>query len=223
MIPRPFILAGLLMVGTLSTGCLGRLYDQIYYSARETLGDEKRDILVDRVVTARTEQQAAATQFRDALEEFRSVVTVRAGELEARYDNLNTEYNRCKERADKVASRVDAIEDVSEALFREWRNELDEYQNQDLRRRSERQLDDTRRQYDRMIDAMRRAEKSMDPVLAAFRDQVLFLKHNLNAAAIASLQGEFGALEGDINNLIAEMDASIAEADKFLARMQTTE
>lgn len=218
----PIFLLLIIAVGTLTTGCLNRLYDKVYYNMRESLGTEKRDILVDRVVKARGEQQDAAAQFRDALEEFRSVVNVRAGELEGRYDRLNAEYKRCKDKADRVTARIDAIEDVSEALFREWRQELAEYQNKDLRRRSERQLEETRGQYDRMIAAMRRAEKSMNPVLAAFRDQVLFLKHNLNAAAIASLRGEFGELEGDINALIAEMEASIAEADKFLARMQDT-
>jgi hypothetical protein len=63
---------------------------------------------------------------------------------------------------------------------------------------------------------MKRAEKKIAPVLSAFRDQVLFLKHNLNAQAVASLQGELVSIESDVASLIREMEASINEADSFI-------
>jgi hypothetical protein len=66
---------------------------------------------------------------------------------------------------------------------------------------------------------MNRAEKKLDPVLAAFRDRVLFLKHNLNARAVASLRGERAKVESDIGALIADMNRSIAEADAFIKEM----
>ncbi|MCB1101027.1 MAG: DUF2959 family protein [Kiritimatiellae bacterium] len=64
---------------------------------------------------------------------------------------------------------------------------------------------------------MKGAAASMDPVLAAFHDQVLFLKHNLNSAAIASLDNEVVRMQGDVSRLISDMEAAIAEADAFLA------
>jgi hypothetical protein len=63
---------------------------------------------------------------------------------------------------------------------------------------------------------MKRAEKKIAPVLAAFRDQVLFLKHNLNAQAIAYLKGEIVSIETDVASLIKYMEASINEADAFI-------
>ena len=42
-----------------------------------------------------------------------------------------------------------------------------------------RKLAETKRQYSQLISAMKRAERKMNPVLTAFNDQVLFLKHNL--------------------------------------------
>ena len=66
---------------------------------------------------------------------------------------------------------------------------------------------------------MKRAEAKIDPVLEAFEDQVLFLKHNLNAKAIASLQNELTAVENDIAELIREMEASMSEADAFIQAM----
>jgi hypothetical protein len=66
---------------------------------------------------------------------------------------------------------------------------------------------------------MKRAESKIAPVLSAFRDQVLFLKHNLNAQAVASLREELVSVEADIASLIKEMEASIAEADAFIGAM----
>ena len=48
-------------------------------------------------------------------------------------------------------------------------------------------LNDTRKRYKQLMSSMRRAENSMEPVLVAFQDQVLVLKHNLNARAIGAL------------------------------------
>jgi len=59
----------------------------------------------------------------------------------------------------------------------------------------------------------------IDPVLTAFRDQVLFLKHNLNARALAALQNELDAIQTDVASLIREMEASIAEANAFIDAM----
>ena len=67
---------------------------------------------------------------------------------------------------------------------------------------------------------MERAESRMEPVLEAFQDQILFLKHNLNAMAVASLQNEVTAVEKEVEALIADMNAAIREAEGFIAQMR---
>jgi Protein of unknown function (DUF2959) len=187
-----------------------------YYATMEKLGYHKRDLLVGRVQDARNAQEDAKEQFQSALDRFRQVTHFEGGELEDQYNELNTELERSEASAEDVRQRIDAVEDVSEALFREWEGELDQYTNDKLRRASARQLAATRERYAPLIRSMRRAEAKIDPVLSAFRDQVLFLKHNLNAQAVASLQGELTSIETDINALIKEMEAAIAEADAFI-------
>lgn len=203
----------LLLMGMLG-GC-----QSAYYGTWEKLGWQKRDILVERVEKARDSQDKAKTQFKDALEQFRSVVQVNGGELQTKYDTLKTKFDQSQALAADVHKRVDAVRGVATALFKEWENELAEYKSADLRRTSEQTLRDTRRRYDQLIAAMERAESKMDPVLDAFHDQVLFLKHNLNARAIASLQGVSTQLEGDINRLIDDMNRSIDEANAFIKEM----
>lgn len=207
--------AGLSLIAAGVPGCRSA-----YYRTMEAFGSEKRDILADRVEDARDEQAEAKEEFASALEQFLALVRLEDTELREAYDRASASLKRSESQAKDVRERIDAVEDVAEDLFDEWEDELDEYTSPDLRRRSEARLDETRRRYGELIGAMRRAESRMEPVLAAFRDQVLFLKHNLNAQAVASLRGEAAGLEQDIARLIAEMEAAIAEADRFVSELQ---
>ena len=210
----PLALASLAL---LASGCAS-----LYYDYLEQVGIPKREVLVNRVMDARESQEEAKEQFTDALEEFRSLVSVNDPELEKTYDRLNTEFERSESRADAVRDRISDIRSVAKRLFAEWEDEIEQYTNSSLRQQSEQQLRDTQREYDDLIAAMERVADRMDPVLDAFRDQVLFLKHNLNAAAISSLEGEAAILEQNVSALIADMEASIAEADSFLQRWEST-
>jgi hypothetical protein len=190
-----------------------------YYGTMEKLGYHKRDLLVNRVESARDAQEDAKEQFESALEKFSSVLQFHGGDLEDKYDQLKAAYDRSLARAQTVRDRIGAVEDVADDLFVEWEAELSEYSSDSLRRSSTLKLQQTKRQYAQLIGAMKRAESKMDPVLVAFHDQVLFLKHNLNAKAIASLQTELVSVETEVNSLIKDMEASIKEANSFISVM----
>ena len=194
--------------------------ESTYYKTMETMGYHKRDIMVDRVQDARDAQEEAKDQFESALEQFSTVLNFQGGELEEKYDRLKTEYDASEKQAQNVRLRIEEVEDVAADLFAEWQAELDQYTSSSLRKSSARKLAETKRQYAKLIGAMKRAERKIDPVLNAFRDQVLYLKHNLNAQAIASLQSELVSIESDVARLIKEMEASIKEANAFIASMQ---
>lgn len=189
---------------------------------REKLGTPKREQLVDRVDEARDTQEAAKEQFATTLDELKALSNFDGGELEGAYKRLKAKYERSKSRADKVSSKIKSVDRVGKALFAEWEQELDEYSTDALRNASARQLDETRTRFNDVLHSMRKAESKMAPVLAAFNDQVLFLKHNLNARAIASLDTTLNDLEDEIARLIADMEASIDEANAFIDDMSTS-
>ncbi len=204
--------AALLLLG--SAGCKAA-----HYEAMELFGVHKRDILVDRVEAGREEQADAKEQFQTTFEAFKAITGFEGGDIEKQYKKLNKEYERCEDAAEEVRERIDSIESVSTDLFKEWRSEIEEISSPDLRRDSERLLRETEVSSEGLISTMNAASERMDPVLTAFKDQVLFLKHNLNAQAIASLENNVIAIESDISRLITEMQASIDEADAFIASM----
>jgi DUF2959 family protein len=192
----------------------------MYYSSLESIGIPKRDVMVYRVEKARDTQEETKEQFKSALEQFTALTNYQGGDLEETYNKLNAEYEASVEQAQEVGDRIADIEDVSEALFEEWQDEISEYSSASLKRSSEKKLQATRHQYKQLITAMKSAEAKIEPVLAVFKDQVLYLKHNLNAQAISSLKGELKTVESDVSALIQAMEKSINEANAFIQTIE---
>ena len=211
-----------ILIATVITlsGCASAIQDA-YFDAWDAVGVEKRDILVDRVESAQDTQKEAQEQFASALEEFSALINFDGGELEDVYNNLSDQYEASADSADEVSDRINKVQSVAESLFREWQSELDLINNQNLKRDSQRILSSTQRKYDSLLASMRKVESSMPPVLTALRDNVLYLKHNLNANAVGGLQGEFSSIKKDVNSLLGEMNKAIAQSDEFIKTLQT--
>jgi ElaB/YqjD/DUF883 family membrane-anchored ribosome-binding protein len=195
----------------------------VYYAAMEKVGYAKRDILSSRVKSARDAQEAAKNEIVSALEQFSRTVNFQGGELEAQYKRLDAKLKDGEDAAEAVRKRIADVQDVGDALFREWRAELAQYNSADLRRRSEQQLLATQSRYTQMVGAMKQAESRMDPALRPLRDQVLFLKHNLNARAVGSLKGEVAKVDSEVNRLIADINRAVGEANRFVQELDKAE
>jgi t-SNARE complex subunit (syntaxin) len=192
----------------------------IYYDTMEKLGVHKRDIMVDRVKAARDTQNEAKEQFLTAMEQFKSVVNFPGGDLEKEYTKLNATLQKSESKAAEVRNRIRSVEDVSEALFSEWRSEIKQYSSDALRKSSQQKYDATRKKYNELIRAMKKAEAKLEPALVPLRDQVLFMKHNLNARAIAGLSNELITVQANVDRLVRDMESAIAEADAFISALK---
>lgn len=214
VICKPVLLASLfVLLG--AAGCRSA-----YYSTWEKFGVYKRDLLKKKVISARDGQKAAGEQFKDALTRLQELYGHEGGNLEKSYRTLNADYERSVARADAVHERIRDMETVAGDLFAEWQKEIREISSEELRASSRQKLRETQGRYDEMHLALKRAERSMDPVLARLHDQVLFLKHNLNAEAIASLKGETTNIQAEISRLIEEMNSAIRQADQFIGNLK---
>ncbi|NWF73753.1 MAG: DUF2959 domain-containing protein [Nitrospirae bacterium] len=194
--------------------------DTAYINAMDKMGYAKRDLLSSRVKSARDAQADAKKDIQSALDQFGQVVTYQGGDLEATYKKLKSELQRSEDSAETVRNRIEAVENVADSLFAEWKTELGQYSNADLRRKSEAKLSQTKNRYNDMLGAMKRAEQRIDPVLRPLRDHVLYLKHNLNARALAAMKGELVKVDAQVDQLVREMNRSIAEADRFIQIME---
>ncbi|MBL8241545.1 MAG: DUF2959 domain-containing protein [Bryobacterales bacterium] len=192
---------------------------QLYYKAQEKIGNEKRDILVDRIKKGREDQEKAKEQYKDTLEAFQAATGFKGGQTEEVYKKLKKEFDEAADRTKKVSDRIQSIEQVSGDMFSEWDKELSGMNNAELRAKSGGLLKATRRRYADLIRKMKAVEAKAKPVLKAFEDQVLFIKHNLNAEAITSLKTNVVKMDADVQVLIKDIELSTREADAFIASL----
>ena len=210
---KSIITAAVLMSGL--TSC-----SSAYFAALEKIGIEKRDLMVSRVKSAKDSQIEAKEQFKNALEQYRSIISVKGGSLEEKYEKLNEVLEESEAKSIEVTSRISKVEDVTEALFDEWDDELNQYSNKSLKRDSEQKLAVARTHYKKMINSMKRAESKLEPALRPLRDNVLYLKHNLNAKAIYALDAELGNIEIKVEELIRDLSKAIDEADSYISTIE---
>ncbi|MBG9999674.1 DUF2959 domain-containing protein [Pseudoalteromonas sp. NSLLW24] len=206
----------MLVVTLTLTGC-----QSAYYSAMEKVGVHKRDILIDRVEETKDSQQESQEEFKSALERLTTLIDFNGGELQDTYNQLNDDYESSLNAANEVSTNINKVEDVAEALFDEWADELEQYKSASLKRESSKKLAATKRQFDQLLRSMRSAESKMEPVLTSLHDNVLYLKHNLNAQAVSAIKGEFTNLKRDIQVLMNDMNKSIADSNKFIEQMNS--
>ncbi|MBN8248806.1 MAG: DUF2959 domain-containing protein [Verrucomicrobia bacterium] len=201
----------ILLLALVTSGC-----QSVYYATMEKFGVEKRDLLKKAVISARDSQEEAAEQFKDALTRLREMYAVDGGDLEKNYDLLKGEYESADKDAAAVRKRIKDMDQVAGDLFAEWEKEIGEFTNPTYASNSRRQLNETRTKYQQLSASVKAAEASMEPVLKQLKEQVLYLKHNLNAAAIGSLRGEATSIQNEITRLIDQMNGSIRQADEFI-------
>jgi len=214
-----FKISSVLAVITLGLFCL--LFtsgcQSIYNATMEgVFGYEKRELFKKSVTALQSDQKDAQKEFKDAMTRLKELYAFKGGELESVYEKVKSSYERCESEAKDVRGRIESMEDIAGSMFKEWDKEIQQYTNPNLAAASREQLRTTKERYAQLSKTVRAAEAAMQPVLAQLKDNVLFLKHNLNASAIGSLQGEATTIQSQIEQLLVRMNASIAESDSFI-------
>ncbi len=190
------------------------------YSALEKVGIHKRDILVDRIEKTSETQEETKQQFKSAYDELAGLVNVDDGGLEKKYKRMAKAVKASEEQAQELDDRITSVNEVANALFKEWQQELNEYQSASLRRTSEANLNSTKQRYAVIYKKMQMSQQRVEPVLKVLQDNTLYLKHNLNARAVSSLSSEVLVIEDKVGVLIRQMEASINESKNFIDAMQ---
>lgn len=204
-------MSAILLLTMVSSGCT-----TMDYAVKEKFGIHKRDILRSSIEDAKSEQDKASEQFQSALDSLMQLYNVDGGELEERYNHFSKQYDKSMNRAQNLRGRIDKVERVARDLFTEWSEEIQEIGNPGLRQKSQSKLSETRSKFQTLVSAFNSSESKMDAVLAQLKDQVLYLKHNLNASAISGLESELNDVQNEIIDLIKQIHISIGEAEDFI-------
>ena len=190
----------------------------IYYKSWEVLGKEKRDLLESNMGDLSEDQEDAREEFSSVLEKIQKKYYFDGGKLEDTYDKVSSDYEDLESEVNSVSDQIEKVEEIAEDLFDEWEDEADSFENASYRKRSLASLDKTKKSFKGVLVSARKSEEKMKRLLKKYRDQVLYIKHNLNAKAIGHLSGKLKNLENEMNALILELKSSIEKSKNFTTK-----
>lgn len=203
-------------LGAFLTGCT-----TMYYSFWETLGREKRDLLKSNVESAKSDQADVQEEFEDALTHIKRAYGMDGGKLEGVYKQIKSDHEDAVAKSKALSQRIEKIDSIGRDLFEEWAAEIKKISNPRYRQSSDAKLKASKQQFAGLMASLRTSEKKIPPVLKKLEDQVLFLKHNLNAMALGAFKAESQSIEKDIKALTVEMKKSIQASEDFAKTLES--
>ena len=93
--------------------------------------------------------------------------------------------------------------------------------SEDLRKRSEERLNGTRERYNGILAAGDKARQVFNPFIASLKDQVVYLGHDLNPSALASLKPDADKLNKEGEVLFKKIDETVDEASGYITSLKS--
>ena len=92
--------------------------------------------------------------------------------------------------------------------------------SEDLRKRSEERLNGTRERYNGILAAGDKARQVFNPFIASLKDQVVYLGHDLNPSALASLEPDADKLNKEGEVLFKKIDETVDEVSGYITSLK---
>jgi hypothetical protein len=145
---------------------------------------------------------------RTAVELLQSIVDPGfAGDVVVTYGELVEAIQRSEDQAQLFKGSLSQMKRTAQSVFGRWVEDLDSYQSTEMRRRSQARLEEARRSYDSIVTAADAVLWEHDAFNSLLRDHALFLRNDLNAAAVAEIADGVRTLAVQADQLSERLDA----------------
>lgn len=175
------------------------------------------DDLSDRIEEVHVASEVAKERMTAAVETLRSIVSpdFRGDGLSA-HAELTRAIEQSEEQAEVFRERVADMKDTAKELFDRWASDLEGFTNAEMRQHSQRRLEETRTRYQAIVAAVDPAQWSYDAVNRSLGDHALFLGHDFNRAAVASLRPGVDSLVAQGGELESRLVLGMTAAKEYL-------
>lgn len=204
---RPF--ASVLCALALAAGCAG--------PSERSESVEQVDELLTRIERVQAETAVAKDAVHAALDELCRIVSPGfQGDAAAEFAKFIAASERSEEQGETLRDVTEPMQEAASDVFQRWTKDMEAFGNSRLRQRSQTRLDETRTRFQGIVGATQAAQISLDAFHDDMRDLALFLRHDLNSAAVASIRTDVRALNEQIRDVDTRFDATVAAARAYV-------
>jgi len=136
------------------------------------------------------------------------------------YRSLVKEMENCDKRVAKVREQTAGMNGDASAYFKDRGASLEKIASEDLRKLAGDRLDDSKTRFEAVLAAGRAAGEDYQALMAKLRDQVLFLGHDLNPTAVASLEKDAGELNAQAKQLFGKIDETVTSFNEYIKSLR---
>ncbi len=203
---------GLLFLGTPACATFNGLF------ASSSNGPSQVDNLVSSIETVYVNSEVAKEKVELAYAKLQALTSADfAGNAVQAYNDFVVAVEDSEAHAETLSESVAPMKDMAGPVFEQWARDLSSYQSTTMRQRSQARLAATRERFDAVVAAADPAVATYELYNRNLRDHVLYLKNDLNPAALGAVQAEVkqvGTLAGELNqNFTATMIAARSYVD----------
>jgi Protein of unknown function (DUF2959) len=119
----------------------------------------------------------------------------------AAYAELKQAVEHSEQREEALRRSLEPMKAAADTLFQSWTTDLDAFGSPELRQRSKERLENNRARFQAILKTAGSALASYTDINRRLRDHVLFFDHDLNAEALAAVQGEVRSMVKMANDL----------------------
>jgi len=198
-----------LSIALLLAGCAG--------TSKRSESVEQVDELLTRIERVQAETAIAKDSVHAALTDLCTLVSPGfKGDAATEFAKFLAASEASEEQAEKLRDITDPMQDSASKLFQRWTKDMEAFGNSRMRQRSQSRLDETRTRFQSIVGATQAAQIALDAFHDDMRDHALFLRHDLNSDAVASIRADVRALNDQIRGLDTRFDATTAAARSYV-------
>lgn len=204
---RPY--ASVLSVWLLAAACAG--------TSERSESVEQVDELLTRIERVQAETAVAKEAAHTALTELCTLVSPNfKGDAATAFAKFLTAAEASEEQGETLRDATEPMQDAAAEVFQRWTKDMESFGNSRMRQRSQTRLDETRTRFQSIVGASQAAQIALDAFHDDMRDHALFLRHDLNSTAVASLRGDVRELNDQVKGLDTRFDATTAAARAYV-------
>lgn len=170
-------------------------------------GSKESQKFLDYSQDAREALVDAKSQLASTVALYNSLIAGEAEKPESTYKKLIKALEKSEKVAGKTRDRVDKMQNQADKVFSAWTQELESYENEQLKEVGIQRLDAAKQRYGVMIERMESAGEAYSPLVSSLHDQIKLMGFDLSPDAMSALQGPAQELNAMAEELFARVDA----------------
>ncbi|MHC5063583.1 MAG: DUF2959 family protein [Planctomycetota bacterium] len=183
----------------------------------QKVGLSKVDDLVTGIERVHVDAEVSKERINIALETLHTLVAPDfVGDAVTVYSDMLRAIERSDAQLRELRSSVTAMKVSAGPVFAQWTEDLDQFNGEAMRRRSQSRLEETRQRYKDIVNSVEPALEGYTRFNAAMRDHALFLGHDFNPTAISEIEGDIRTLTNLSSDINEDLDNCLEAARVYV-------